>query len=156
MNTTIRRTATATVFTAAIVAGGIGSALAMAATAHAGTVPGTYSTAMTITNNTGQALHLTQSGVWNGRWEKAPRQALAPGASEVVVAYTNAPGGESSTITYTMPDGTDARLNQVNVPGTYGANGTGVTGPSSPWTHANFWYDNGGPNANMGYTIGTH
>lgn len=138
----------------------VGAGLAVAAavgagTAHAGTMPITHpgepTVAMTITNHTNKTEHLIGSSAGSGQWINAPRQSLAPYASETVTAA--APHGNSETVTVNYrigATGPKAVYQIVDAPSGANTNATGTTGGQY---RINSSVDTGYPTVNAGFDL---
>ena len=152
-------TITATTRRTFIAAPIIGLALLGAGTglATAGTLPTTGSTiAMTITNNTNQTMTLTGDYTDTGDFIAAPRDTLAPGASEIVTASTTSQGGLTAVVNYGLPDTNTIVTFQAN----NNPNGSSTDGTAINGTHARrFGYtstmDTEYPAMNAGFTVYT-
>ncbi|MEP9415701.1 hypothetical protein ABLE92_15340 [Gordonia sp. VNQ95] len=159
-------TSTAHLSTARLAAAGVGvacltaGALALTApAAHAGTLPVTHpgepTIAMTITNHTDKTEHLLNDGTSpNGIWVNAPRQTLAPGATETVTAV--APHGTTLDMHVAYRVGLAGPTATYEVSNNqHNANiaNTGVTGPFAKNYWINHTFSSHYPNTNIGFDL---
>lgn len=148
-----------------ITAGGLGVAAAaaigfgVAGAANAGTVPVTHpgepSIAMTITNSTNQTEYLSGNGSSSGGWVNAPKDTLAPGESETVVAVAGNQNFLETDAEYqidaTGPIATYRVVDsQIDGASTFG---TGVNGNGSTNYALSSGVQSAFPNANVTFTL---
>lgn len=134
-----------------------GLALGGAGLAGAGTVPVTHpgepTIAMTITNHTDKTEWLDGATAGTGQWVQAPRQTLAPGASEIVVS--NAPNSpeETNFVNYRIGAfGPRATYEIENMAGNVNTAMTGTSGGGHYFINAPH-IDTGYPNVNVSYDL---
>lgn len=137
-------------------AAALATTVGVAGIASAGTLPtGAPTTAMTITNDTNQTMWLAKSNNPYGSWIAAPRQSLAPHASEIVTAVSNntTPVFPIS-ISYAYGS-LGAVANFVSTNDYMGAttNGSGVTGYNVQNFGVQTTIDSGSPAVNASYIL---
>lgn len=131
-----------------------GIAFGAAGLASAGTIPvtrpGEPTTAITITNHSGQGEYLIGSSTGGtGHWVNAPRGYLAPGASETLVA--NAPFANYLTVNAQYRIGAFGPRANYEVENMHGNVNTGMSGVNAGHHFLNSRIASGYPNVNVSF-----